>query len=67
MAQEEPHPFVTAMVDFLLESGRRSSRPSIVQAMMTGTNAKFEEDLRTLNALVEESKSTCIYAHAMSY
>ena len=43
------------MADFLIESGRRSARPSLVQAMMSGSNAKYEEDKRTLNALVEES------------
>ncbi|PIL35108.1 cytochrome P450 [Ganoderma sinense ZZ0214-1] len=52
--REEPHPFVTAMVDFLLESGRRPVRPSLVQAMMTGTNAKYDADINTLNTLVEE-------------
>ncbi|KAM5540781.1 hypothetical protein V8D89_005425 [Ganoderma adspersum] len=52
--REEPHPFATAMADFLIESGRRSARPSLVQAMMSGSNAKYEEDKRTLNALVEE-------------
>ena len=59
--QEEPHPFATAMADFLIESGRRSSRPSLIQAMMSGANAKYEEDKRTLNALVEESESCWMY------
>ena len=54
--QEEPHPFATAMADFLIESGRRAARPSLVQAVMSGTNAKYEEDMRTLNALVDESE-----------
>ncbi|KAM5540807.1 hypothetical protein V8D89_005451 [Ganoderma adspersum] len=52
--REEPHPFVTAMVDFLVEGGRRPIRPTIVQAMMTGTNAKYNADIHTLNTLVEE-------------
>ena len=55
--QEEPHPFATAMTDFLIESGRRSARPSLVQAMMTGTNAKYEEDQRIMNSLVDQSES----------
>ena len=63
--QEEPHPFATAMADFLIESGRRSARPSLVQAMMSGSNAKYEEDKRTLNALVEESGCRWIYAPVM--
>ena len=66
MVQEEAHPFVTAMVDFLVEGGRRSVRPSIVHAMMTGTKAKFEADIRTLNALVEESGFWWIYTLVMS-
>ena len=45
------------MVDFLLESGRRTTRASIVQAMMTKTNAKYEADLRTMGAVVDESES----------
>ena len=55
------------MIDFLLEGGRRPVRPSIVQALMTGTNAKFEADIRTLGALVEESGSLqWIYAPVVS-
>ncbi|KAM5535289.1 hypothetical protein V8D89_011043 [Ganoderma adspersum] len=52
--REDPPQFVTAMVDFMVESGRRPARPAIVQAMMTGTNAKYEEDLRILGAVVNE-------------
>ena len=50
------------MIDFLVEGGRRSIRPGIVQAMMTGTNAKYDADINTLNTLVEESESRWIYA-----
>ena len=56
--QPEPHPFATAMADFLLESGRRANRASLVQAMMTGTNAKYEADMKTMNELVDESACT---------
>ncbi|KAM5540828.1 hypothetical protein V8D89_005472 [Ganoderma adspersum] len=52
--REKPHPFVAAMIDFLLEGGRRSARPTIVQAMMTGSNAKYDADIHTLNTVVEE-------------
>ncbi|OBZ65058.1 hypothetical protein A0H81_14948 [Grifola frondosa] len=51
---DEPHPFVKALGDFLKESGLRANRPSIVQAMMHSTNAKYEEDQRILNELVTE-------------
>ncbi|TBU21982.1 fatty acid hydroxylase [Dichomitus squalens] len=52
--REDPHPFADAMADFLIESGRRASRPSIVQAIMSGTNAKYEDDIRIMNELVDE-------------
>ena len=49
--QPEPHPFATSMADFLLESGRRANRASLVQAMMTGTNAKYECNLLGTHSL----------------
>ncbi|KAI0754463.1 bifunctional P-450/NADPH-P450 reductase [Daedaleopsis nitida] len=52
--REETHPFATAMADFLIESGLRANRLSFVQNMMTGTNAKYEEDKHILDSLVEE-------------
>lgn len=44
------------MADFLIESGRRANRLSLVQAVMTGTNAKYEEDQRILATLVNDSE-----------
>ncbi|KAI0770681.1 fatty acid hydroxylase [Fomes fomentarius] len=52
--REEPHPFATAMSDFLVESGLRAGRPALVQAVMTGKNAKYEQDKQIMNALVEQ-------------
>ncbi|RPD57416.1 bifunctional P-450/NADPH-P450 reductase [Lentinus tigrinus ALCF2SS1-7] len=52
--REEPHPFATAMTDFLIESGRRSRRLTLVQAIMSGTNAKYEEDQRIMGELVSD-------------
>ena len=43
------------MGEFLLESGRRANRPSLVQAIMTGTNAKYEADMASMGELVTES------------
>ncbi|CDO72208.1 hypothetical protein BN946_scf184970.g60 [Trametes cinnabarina] len=51
---EDLHPFAVAMVDFLIESGKRADRPNIVRSMMTSTNAKYEEDQRILAQLVNE-------------
>ena len=45
------------MTDFLLESGRRTARPYLVQTMMSGTNAKYEADIAIMNELVEQSMS----------
>ncbi|OSC98018.1 bifunctional P-450/NADPH-P450 reductase [Trametes coccinea BRFM310] len=52
--RDDLHPFADAMVDFLIESGKRASRPYIVQSMMTSTNAKYEQDQRILAQLVNE-------------
>ena len=54
--QDEPHPFATAMADFLIESGRRANRLTLMQAMMAGTNAKYEENRRIMGALVSDSE-----------
>ncbi|KAI0754469.1 fatty acid hydroxylase [Daedaleopsis nitida] len=52
--RENPHPFAEAMSDFLIESERRSRRFSIVQAMMSSANARYQHDIDTMNALVDE-------------
>ncbi|KAI0694744.1 fatty acid hydroxylase [Earliella scabrosa] len=52
--REEPHPFATAMSDFLIEAGRRANRATLVQALMPGVNAKYEEDQRIMSELVGE-------------
>ncbi|KAI0365331.1 fatty acid hydroxylase [Pilatotrama ljubarskyi] len=52
--REDVHPFAVAMSDFLIESGKRSTRASIVQSMMTSTNAKYENDQRIMGQLVSE-------------
>ncbi|KAF9263923.1 bifunctional P-450/NADPH-P450 reductase [Marasmius fiardii PR-910] len=43
--------FAEAMVDFLKECFQRSQRPAIVQAFMSGTNAKFEGDIKYMEDL----------------
>ena len=54
--REKPHPFATAMAEFLVESGMRANRPSVVQAMMSGSNAKYEENIRIMDKLATESE-----------
>ncbi|KAI0356058.1 fatty acid hydroxylase [Trametes cingulata] len=51
---EQTHPFVQAMADFLAECGRRANRPPLVGAFMRSANAKYEEDMKTMNKLVNE-------------
>ncbi|KAJ7692444.1 cytochrome P450 [Mycena rosella] len=50
---EKQPPFAAAMVDFLIESDRRSTRPRVVQALI-GNNAKFERDIKTMTDLGDE-------------
>ena len=42
------------MSDFLLESGYRANRPSIVTTLLRGSSAKYEADMNTMKQLVDE-------------
>ena len=44
------------MTEFLKESGSRASRPAVVQALMTGTNAKYSEDMKVMSDLGNQSR-----------
>ncbi|KAL0564092.1 hypothetical protein V5O48_017963 [Marasmius crinis-equi] len=48
---EQPPQFARAMVDALKECFQRTQRPTVVQALMSGTNAKFQEDIRLMQEL----------------
>ncbi|KAF7316595.1 Fatty acid hydroxylase [Mycena chlorophos] len=48
-----PPEFAVAMGDFLVECGNRASRPRIVQAVMRGTNAKYEADRKKMRDLAD--------------
>lgn len=43
------------MADFLKESGARSNRPTVVQALMPGTTAKYNEDVKYMSDLGKQS------------
>jgi cytochrome P450/NADPH-cytochrome P450 reductase len=43
------------MSDFLLECDLRSGRPAFVQWMMRGSTAKYEEDMKIMKDLANES------------
>lgn len=46
------------MTNFLVESGRRVNRPAIVNTMMMGATAKYEEDIKTMAELADESEKS---------
>ncbi|KAG7093355.1 hypothetical protein E1B28_007036 [Marasmius oreades] len=46
--------FAESMVDFLKECFHRSNRPYIVQALMTGSNAKFEGDIKFMEEIAHK-------------
>ncbi|KAK6378889.1 hypothetical protein LTS17_006592 [Exophiala oligosperma] len=51
---ETMHPFVNAMVGFLLESGRRASRTRLESLFNRAAARKFEEDIATMQSVAEE-------------
>ena len=51
---EQLHPFVKAMQEVLLEAGRRSNRPSIVQRFMTSADKKYHDDIHVLQSTALE-------------
>ena len=48
------HRFVDAMVNVLLESGRRTQRLSLQNALMIGTARRFNDDIAYLHQLCDE-------------
>ncbi|KAF7299882.1 Fatty acid hydroxylase [Mycena chlorophos] len=49
----DPPEFAIAMGHFLVECGNHASRPHIVQAVMRGTNAKYEADRKKMRDLAD--------------
>jgi len=48
-------PFAAAMGDFLAEAQVRVNRPALVNATMRGVTAKYYEDMKTMNDIVDKS------------
>jgi cytochrome P450/NADPH-cytochrome P450 reductase len=46
--QNEMHEFVDAMVDFLVESGKRANRPKLASMFLRGTNQKYDADVKLM-------------------
>ncbi|KAJ7164230.1 fatty acid hydroxylase [Mycena filopes] len=51
---EQQPEFTIAMGDFLAECGARANRPRVVQAVMRGTTAKYEADIKTMTDLANQ-------------
>ncbi|KAF7367846.1 Fatty acid hydroxylase [Mycena sanguinolenta] len=47
-------PFIVAMGDFLVECGLRASRPRVLGAVL-GKNAKYQQDMKVLKDLADQS------------
>ncbi|KZO97728.1 fatty acid hydroxylase [Calocera viscosa TUFC12733] len=60
--QEGLPPFVKAMGSFLLECGRRSQTPSLVQGLMRTANAQYDADIKLMVDLCDQ-----IVAHRKSH
>ncbi|KAI9820039.1 MAG: hypothetical protein M1827_006610 [Pycnora praestabilis] len=52
--KDELNPFVTAMVDLLLESSRRSSRPAFISSLMRSANHQWNENTNLLHKVANE-------------
>ncbi|KAK0714759.1 cytochrome P450 [Lasiosphaeris hirsuta] len=50
---DEMHPFITAMGDFLVESGRRSQRSPLVAPFYRAANQKFAHDIEILRSTAQ--------------
>ena len=46
------------MIDFLVECNSRANRPGLLNSMMVGTTAKFEQDIKVMAELADESESS---------
>ncbi|KAI0805975.1 cytochrome P450 [Irpex lacteus] len=49
--RDKAHPFIEAMNDFLIESGKRANRPTILNNLM---GSKYEEDIKTMAEVADE-------------
>ena len=61
MTQDSSHPFVQSMIDFLVECNLRANRPGLLTSMMVGTTAKYEQDVKVMAELADESKSFLLF------
>jgi cytochrome P450/NADPH-cytochrome P450 reductase len=55
---EQQPEFTVSMGDFLAESGLRANRPRVLQAVMRGTTAKYEQDIKKMKDLADHSAFT---------
>ncbi|MBR0834811.1 cytochrome P450 [Bradyrhizobium manausense] len=51
--QNEMHPFVSAMVGALAESGARANRPDVVSNILVGTKRRYEADIALMRGVAD--------------
>jgi hypothetical protein len=61
-AEQQPE-FTIAMGDFLAESGNRAVRPRVLQAVMRGTSAKYEADIKKMKDLADQSTHLTLFTY----
>lgn len=52
--REDLHPFIGAMGDFLVESGRRANRLAVQRLFMRAANQKYQEDIDLMKNVSDE-------------
>jgi cytochrome P450 / NADPH-cytochrome P450 reductase len=60
--QKELPDFIGAMASFLTESGTRTRRPKVVQAMMMQTNNQYFNDIKLMEGIANQSETLLIPA-----
>ena len=53
--KEDLHPFVHAMVGFLVESGLRAQRPGFANYFMRSTQFRYHENIKLLHSVAQEA------------
>lgn len=57
LPQDDNHPFVQAMYDFLTECGHRANRPAFVDYVFPSGYNKWQADIKLMTDLAQSSGS----------
>lgn len=52
--KQDMHPFINAMQSTLIEAGRRSIRPTLINKIMRSSEKKYFDDIETMRSIVRE-------------